>query len=337
MVSFGILVENEFPLKKTIQLAIEAENSGFDYFWIADENPSPPYRDVWVAYSAVLHNTKRIKVATGINTPYTRHPALLAVAMNSYNELFPGRAHLGIGPGGYLTLHPLNIPIWNRPIRALRESFEIIQKLMAGETLHYEGELFQALDIKLDPKPKAPWEIWLATRGPQVIKLAGQFADGTILTAPTSYVEFAKKKLLEGAEKGGRKLSDITIGNLLPVAVSEDREKAMEEINKTLCFVIPYTPAICHEIANIPLEDVEKVRTLLNTEGVAAAAKKVTPQMVEAYSLLGSPEEIIQQAKAQIDAGVEHLIFSSPLHPEDPLIGVRTLGKEVMPKLRSYK
>ncbi|MHA1839544.1 MAG: LLM class flavin-dependent oxidoreductase [Candidatus Ranarchaeia archaeon] len=334
MVSFGIGVINDLPLKQTIRMAQTAEKNGFDYFWIADENPSPPFRDVWVAYSAVLHNTERIKLATGINTPYTRHPALLAVAMNSFNELFPGRAHLGLGPGGWLTLHPLNIPIWNRPIRALRETFEIIQRLMKGEMLKYEGEIFQALDVKLEPPPAHPWENWLACRGPQMIKLAGRFADGTMLTAPTGYIPFVKEKLKEGADKAGRSLDDIVIGNFLLSAVADKREKAYEEVSKELCFVVADTPDICHKHANISMDDVTKLREARNSQGLAVATKAVTPEMIEAYSLTGTVDDIVDKVKEQISAGVEHLIFSSPFDPEDPIRGVETLGKEVISRFR---
>ncbi|MCK5345490.1 MAG: LLM class flavin-dependent oxidoreductase, partial [Candidatus Heimdallarchaeota archaeon] len=183
MKNFGILVANQFPIRQTINLAQLAEGYGFEYFWVADENPSPTYHDVWVTYYAILHSTRKIKVSTGINTPHTRHPALLAVAMNSFNELFPKRAHLGLGPGGYMTLHPLNIPMWHRPIRAVREAFEIIQELQTGKKIHYQGEIFQALDIQLEPKPVELWENWLACRGPQMIKLGGRFADGIMLTS----------------------------------------------------------------------------------------------------------------------------------------------------------
>jgi len=247
--------------------------------------------------------------------------------MNSFNELFPGRAHLGRGAGGWLTLQPLNIPIWHRPIRAVRKAFDIVKDLMKGELIHYNGEIFQALDIQLDPKPTTPWEVWLACRGPQMSRLAGRYADGTLSTAPTSYLSFIKEKVYEGAKDVGRKPNEIVIGNALNFALQED-SNASEKIRNYVARIVADTPDLCHEYAKISFRKVAKIRALRKKEGLQAAAKEVTPAMIDAYTLSGTLDNIVKKIQAQIDTGVQHLIFSMPL---DPLRDIKILGKEVLP------
>lgn len=325
MVSFGIMIENKRPVRDTVKLAQAADKAGFEMFWLADENPSPPYRDVWVTYSQVVTNTDRIKVCTGINTPYTRHPALLAVALNTLNELAPGRAHIGIGPGGFLTLHPLGIKLWDRPIRALRETFTIMRRMMAGEKFTFEGDLFQAHDVQLDPIT-TKWNIWLAARGTQVIKTAGRYADGVFLSVPPDYVRTAKQLMEEQRPK--RELPDpVRIGNLVPLSMNADQAKNAREISHTLAFVVPNTPDNVHMAAGISLEDVETVRAAINSEGPAKAATLITPRMIEEYAIAGDMETVLQQVKRNVDAGVEHLVFGQPFDPEDPIGAVQRLGE----------
>ena len=333
MVSFGIINDNKHSIKTTIQLAQIAEKYNFDYFFNAEENPSAPYRDVWVAQYATLQNTSRIKVAT-VSCPYTRHPALLAVTVNTLNEVFPNRAHLVLTPGGYLVLHPLNIPTWNRPIRALRETFEIILGLLDGQTLDYQGELFKTTKVKLDPFPRKPWENWLTARGPQMIKLAGRFAQGTILSAPYDFIEYAVQKLQEGATLSGRSIKDILIGNMLPTVVSDDPDKTEDILRQYLCFTIPNTPDISHEKCGIPLEHVHRVQHVLTTEGLQAASAVITPKMLDTYALKGDVDSIIKQVRGQITRGIQHICFCSPLHPEDPMKGLEILGREVVPQFK---
>ena len=169
-----------------------------------------------------------------------------------------------------------------------------------------------------------------------MIKLGGRFADGIMLTSPPSFMDFAKTQLRMGCQQSGRPLSAIQIGNLIPIAVSDDQDEAYQVIKKKLCFIVPDTPDICHQIAQIPLDEVAKIRQTLRESGVEAAQEYVTPAMVDAYALWGTSENILQQAKEHLKSGVQHLIFGAPLHPKDPLEGIKILGEEVIPKLEQY-
>ena len=62
MITFGIGAGTRQPTQYAIQIAKLADTLGFDYFRIPDENPTPPHRDVWVNYAAILFNTQQIKV-----------------------------------------------------------------------------------------------------------------------------------------------------------------------------------------------------------------------------------------------------------------------------------
>ena len=122
----------------------------------------------------------------------------------------------------------------------------------------------------------------------------------------------------------------VKIGNFLLSAVSKDRERAFTEVANELCFIIADTPDISHKYAGISLDDVAKLRDARNNKGLEAARSAVTPEMVKAYSFAGTVEDVIASVKEQVNAGVEHIIFSAPFSPDKPMDGVRTLGEEVV-------
>ena len=133
MVRFGLGYFSRQPNIKEIAECIEV--NGFDNLWVPDESPTPPYTDVIVNMCVALQATNTIKVGSALCNPYSRHPALIAVAMASLNQLAPGRVITGIGPGGSMPLEPLGIKMWDKPLTTLRESFTILRGMYAGKTM----------------------------------------------------------------------------------------------------------------------------------------------------------------------------------------------------------
>ena len=146
MVSFGIGLMADLPATQTAELARVAEESGFGHVWVADENPSPSFRDVFVTMTAIALRTQRIKIGSGICTPYSRHPAILAAAFSSLNEVARGRVTVGLGPGGSLSLRPMGIKVWDKPLSAIKESFKIMRGMFSGEVVNLDGEILKAVN-----------------------------------------------------------------------------------------------------------------------------------------------------------------------------------------------
>src|SRR5207249_7477319 len=87
------------PLKKLVSIAKLAEERGFEYFGHADQRFAGE-KDVFVALAADALNTRTIKLGPCVSDPFTRIPAMLAVAIASLDELSGGRAVLTLGAGG---------------------------------------------------------------------------------------------------------------------------------------------------------------------------------------------------------------------------------------------
>ncbi|MCD6514998.1 MAG: LLM class flavin-dependent oxidoreductase [Candidatus Odinarchaeota archaeon] len=130
-----------------------AEKYGFDCIWMADESPSLGYKDAFVLLTALAMNTEKAVIGTSIINPYTRHSAIVANAFVSLWEYAKDRLIVGIGAGGILTLGPLEIKMWEKPIKAVRDAVIVMRKLFAGGTVNFENEFFKVVNLKLEPTP----------------------------------------------------------------------------------------------------------------------------------------------------------------------------------------
>jgi coenzyme F420-dependent glucose-6-phosphate dehydrogenase len=134
----------QFPPSDLLRQAVEAERAGFDAVGCSDHFqpwwPDGQSGQAWVWLGAAAHATERVPVGTGVTPPGARyHPALIAQAFMTLEEMFPGRTFLGIGSGEALNEVPLGGE-WPSPadqIAAMDEALEIITRLWKGETLTY--------------------------------------------------------------------------------------------------------------------------------------------------------------------------------------------------------
>ena len=120
----------ESPISDVVDLARQADALGFARCWVYDEGLAT--RDVYVTMAAIADGTAQIAIGPGITNPYTRQPAQTAAAIASLDELSGGRAFLGLGAGGSLTLDPLGIKR-RQPLTALEETIDAARALFGGE------------------------------------------------------------------------------------------------------------------------------------------------------------------------------------------------------------
>jgi len=332
MVKIGITID-PFDIKESVAMATLADKYGFDTVWVADESPAAPYRDCFVTMQAILSKTKRVMVSSGINPMYIRHPAVLAVWAKSLEELYPGRVGLGLGPGGSLTLVPMGIPMWNRPIGTMKQSVEIMRALFEGKTVNQKTDLFTINNVKLYAKPSKKIPIYLAARGTQMLRLVGSVADGSIITMPDGYLKTAVNIIKDAAKKAGRDPSEVDIGNTWPFAISSDPDEARELVKPSCTYMLSDFPREgLSEIGITPAQQ-DEMRQTFRTKGKEAAIKLVDRKVVDALAVAGDPEYVIKSSISQIKAGVTHIIYGAPFG-KDPRKALTVLAKEVVPAVR---
>lgn len=150
---------------------IAADAAGFDEAWIADEGVM---REPIVALSAAAVLTKRIKLGIGITTPVLRHPGAIGATIATLDELSGGRAILGFGVGGHLTLDPFGLAA-EKPVALIRDAIRIARGVIQRQAVDGYEPPDHAMPARDVP-------IFVASRGEQINRLASREADGAFLS-----------------------------------------------------------------------------------------------------------------------------------------------------------
>src|SRR5205807_7746752 len=194
-IGFALSSEEHGPRALVRQAAI-AEEAGFRFALISDH--FHPWLDaqgqsafVWSTLGGIAGATSRLRVGTGVTCPLVRiHPAIIAQASATTQEMFEGRFFLGLGTGEKLNEHILG-DRWPRPsIRQamLQEAIELIGHLWEGGVKSFEGDFYEVDRARIYTLPQPLPPIYVAAVGKGTAELAGRSADGLISTQPRAEV-----------------------------------------------------------------------------------------------------------------------------------------------------
>ena len=290
---------------EAVELAVRCEQVGFDRLGVSDVVFWP---DCFVLQALIARATERIGIGAMVTNPYTRHPAVLAGALATLQELSGGRMFLGIGVGAGLEDLRIDYP---RPVRALREAIVGIRGLLAGETVELDGEMFPIDGAGLVRPPETPVPISIGTRSRQVMQLAGELADIALVGARHFTPELARRYrgwLAEGAARAGRSADDIDVAPRLTLCVSADGDLARRS-------VVRY---VAHYLAIIRPVEMDPDRLAAIDEALARARgwyfdtdrydppelfDLVDDEWIRRYAVAGAPAEIPEQIAAVTDLG----------------------------------
>ncbi len=311
---FGIGFEN-LNAREFATHARRAEEMGFATFWVPED---PFYRGAFTVASAIACNTSKIKIGLGIVNPYLRHPALTAMEFAALDEISDGRAILGIGAGLKDWIEGrLKIP-YTKPTAAMRDTIEIIRRFFRGEEVTYAGKVFPAERIKLSFKPmRAEIPIHLGVLGPKNCEMAGEVADGLLLSIMSSpaYVKFAMDHVRRGLAKSGREEGAFNVGAYIFSSISEDERAARDRLRPIVAMMIslmapqPNTPLFA--AAGLPADTVRAFGESFARGKVPA--DMVTDEMLDTFTIAGSPARCRENMSRLLEAGMTSpVVFEVP-------------------------
>jgi len=209
------------PREMVVAYVQEADKLGYDTVWVAEAYGW----DAFTICTQLACTTERIKIGTGIVNVFSRSPALIAQTAGSLDLISNGRFILGLGTSGHQVIEGWHGVKFERGVRRMRETIEIVRMVLKRERLNYEGEIFHlGMGLKLITHPiRDSIPIYLATLTPSGVALAGELADGwlPVFFSPAHYDQVIRPGLEKGAEKSGRPLADLSVCPIVPVVVTE--------------------------------------------------------------------------------------------------------------------
>jgi 5,10-methylenetetrahydromethanopterin reductase len=283
-----------FGVRETIRYAKLAERKGLHSVWIAEDyfhRSAIPFLTSWATA------TTTIKIGVGVLPYYTRHIALTAMTFATIDELSNGRTILGIGAGDrVIATENLGYRMMST-VSVMRRFIEILRQLIEGKQVTYKSKFVRMKNVGLGVKPKRRIPIYLAANQTQMLRLAGEVADGVLLTNGTSpeHVSFAKEEVKVGAERVGRDLMSITVAPYITSAVSRDLNARLYESPLlrsyiAYCLAPRYGDLIAH-LSGIDPDIVRAIRTNVEQRRPAEASSLVSTEIIKKLSAVGTPEE----------------------------------------------
>jgi F420-dependent oxidoreductase-like protein len=273
-------------------------------------------RDAFSILGLLASHTKRIKLATGIISVYSRTPAIIAQSVATLDEISDGRIILGLGTSGPAVIENWHGVPYENPLQRTREYVEIIRMILNSERVNYEGEIFKLRNFRLQFKPiKKYVPIFIAAMGSKNIKLTGEIADGWIpFLLPPEHLLNGKKELEAGAEKAGRDVGQIEVSPYIPAAVSQDENLAKSAIKEYIAYYVGGMGTFYHSaMVRYGFQtQADMIVDRWSKGDKSGASNSVTDEMLESLSISGSAETGRSKVAEYIDNGADLPIILFP-------------------------
>src|SRR5437667_4410934 len=211
MARVAMYLQDKHEIREGMAYVQYAEARGFEAVWQAE---SRLVRDAIVPMAAFAAVTERIKVGSGVINNWTRNIGLLAATFLTLDDLAPNRIICGIGAWWDPLARNVGIER-KKPLKAMRETIEVMKRLLRMERVSYHGEFHHVEGIELDVvhgrREPRNVPIYIGATQMGMMELAGEIADGVVLNycVPPEYNQKALKHIEIGANKVGRNLDDI--------------------------------------------------------------------------------------------------------------------------------
>ena len=304
----ALYLQDKHSIRDGMDYACYAEERGFEAVWQAE---SRLVREATVPMAAYAAVTERIKIGSGVVNNWTRNVGLLAATFSTLDDLAPGRILLGIGAWWDPLASKVGIER-RRPLLAMRETVQVVRRLLAMERVTFHGDFVQLDDVEIDivhgdRSPKSV-PIYIGATGMKMMALAGEIADGAVLNYMVSpaYNRGAMEALAEGAARAGRSIDDLDRPQLVVCSLDRDREEALDRARELLTQYLGQQPHIMKASGVDPslIEDIGKVLTWpAGPEEIHRAMKLVPDEAVQLITASGTPEECRAKVREYVEAG----------------------------------
>lgn len=303
-------------LDMTVQWVQLAERLGVDMAFSAEAW----WSDAVTPLAYLADKTESIKLATGIMQVTARTPAMTAMTALTLHDLTGGRFVLGLGASGPQVVEGLHGVRYKLPLARLKETVEICRLIFAGEKVRYDGKVFQlplpdsegkAIRIAHEP---ADIPIYLATLGPNALRLTGACANGWLGTSfspdhPHAHMDY----LAEGAADAGRPLKEVDFCVSVRIEIGDDVEGMIQRRKQGVAFNMGGMGSATTNFYNDAFkragyeDDARAIQSLWIEGKRDEAAGRVPDAMVTEFQALGTREMVKERLEKYRDVGITTL------------------------------
>src|SRR5215208_6184986 len=242
LLSFQMLPEQ--PAQELLDAVALADRLGYHACYSADEIY---HKDAWLLFAALAQRTERIRLGPCVAPIYMREPTYVAQLAATLDELSDGRAEVVFGIGNIAMLEQYGVE-WRgtRPIARLREAHHVMRIVLDEGAIDFKGDFYSYSGVTTAARPvqeHLPLKVG-AMGGPKSMQLAGEIADGlhTACAYSPEALRYAVHHFKVGADRAGRDVDRLDMGDSLLGAIAPDREVARRAGRILAAFYIPSMP-----------------------------------------------------------------------------------------------
>ncbi|OGO73106.1 MAG: F420-dependent oxidoreductase [Chloroflexi bacterium RBG_19FT_COMBO_56_12] len=319
----ALYLQDAHDLRAGLDYVRYAEGRGFEAVWQAE---SRLVRDAVVPMAAYAAVTEKIKVGSGVINNWTRNIGLLAATFLTMDDLAPNRIICGIGAWWDPLARKVGIDR-RKPLTAMRETVEVLRRLLNMEQVTFHGEFVHVDGIELDVvhgrREPRHVPIMIGATGDKMMELTGEIADGVVLNycVPPEYNDNALELLELGAKRAGRKLGEIDIPQLVVCSVDHDHDRAIDTTRELLTQYLAQQPHIA-KASGVSQDVVIEIQSILGwpaTKEQIQRAKHLVPQdLIDRITASGTPDE----ARAKVAEYRKHGCTCPILYPVGGDVGL---------------
>jgi alkanesulfonate monooxygenase SsuD/methylene tetrahydromethanopterin reductase-like flavin-dependent oxidoreductase (luciferase family) len=297
----GAFISPVRDLAKALDRVALADRLGFD----AAYTTHIAGRDSLTVLMAYAGATQRIRLGTGVVPIFSRTPATMAQTAATIDEFSGGRMVLGLGVSHRVTVENWHGAKIDKPVTQMREYLGAVRAILRGDEPP-DSERFPTKFGFMGYEARGELPIYVAALSPNMIRLAGEVADGVMLwlCCPSYIRETVIPALREGLERSGRSPDGFDVVAAVPIALTDDPESARATFRQDL---IPY--------ASLPFyramlessgfgEEIAAFDAGMAAGDVEEAKAGLSDRMLGELAGIGAKDEVHGAVRRYQDAGV---------------------------------
>lgn len=327
MARLGISFQSDKSIHEYRELAKVVDRYDFETVSVyQDLFFQPP----WPALFQFAELTATPLVGAAVVNPYLTHPVLVAGHLALLDELSRGRAYLGVGRGAFFDAIGVAQP---EPLTAIRETVEMVQRLLRGDREPYDGELFRASEEAYlrFPIPNRSLPVLVGGWGPKTLALGGEIADMIKIGGcanPESAPVF-RARIAEGTNRANRDPASIRLVYGAVTVVDRDARIAEMVARRNVAMYAGVAGRL-DPTYSAPESELSAIETALAAGDPDGAASAISSETLERLCVHGTPRDIIARMEDLFDAGVDIFELGTP-HGVSEGDAIQLLGEEVLP------
>ncbi len=300
-----------------VRWADVARQRGLHSVWIHD---SLYERDAVSYASAIAAQVPEIHVAMGALSTYTRAPALISMTVSALDEMAPGRIILGLGTALPLRLAQLGIPYKpDEGVESVSQAIDLLRAMWSGQRIPSATPNLPPIQPMYPPVHRVP--IYIAAYRTAFLQLAGKKADGYLARPAESIPNLQRliSKLQKSAVAAGRDEHAVDVAGYLLTHVDKSRRAALNRAKRE-----PFVIYMMSVLSNFSLQQAgfepdlrDRIMAAWRAEDYHAAAELIPDEMLDAFMLCGTPEEVAEGALRFNRAGMDTPIIQPVVQEDD--------------------